>query len=176
MTILIIILAIIAIPFVMAVFSAGYYTIETNIVINKPKQEVFDYIKRLKNQDHYSKWVMTDPGMDKQFIGTDGTPGFIYAWESQNKQVGQGAQEIKTIADGESIDCEVRFIKPFQGTSHTSFLTKAITPEQTNVTWLFKGTKNYMMKVIHILFNLQKVLKKDMEISLNNLKNILEQH
>jgi uncharacterized protein YndB with AHSA1/START domain len=175
MAILIIILVIIAIPFVLAIFGADDYTIETNIIINKPKQEVFDYIKLLKNQDHYSKWVMTDPGMDKQFTGTDGTPGFIYAWESQNKQVGQGAQEIKAIADGESIDCEVRFIKPFQGVSHISFITKAIAPGQTNVTWLFSGTKNYMMKVIHILFNLQKVLKKDMETSLENLKDILEQ-
>jgi uncharacterized protein YndB with AHSA1/START domain len=176
MSILIIILVIIAIPFVLAIFGTDDYTIETSIVINKPKQEVFDYIKLLKNQDHYSKWVMTDPGMDKQFTGTDGNPGFIYAWESQNKQVGQGAQEIKAITNGESIDCEVRFIKPFQGISYTSFLTKAIVPDQTNVTWLFRGTKNYMMKVIHILFNLKKVLKKDMETSLDNLKNILEQH
>lgn len=174
MIILIIILIIIAIPFILAIFGADNYTIETNVIINKPKQEVFDYIKLLKNQDHYSKWVMTDPAMKKTFTGTDGTPGFIYAWESENKQVGQGAQEIKGLADGESIDCEVRFLKPFEGTSHTTFLTKSVSPEQTNVTWLFKGTKNYMMKVIHILFNLQKVLKKDMDTSLNTLKTVLE--
>ncbi|MBW4891793.1 SRPBCC family protein [Mucilaginibacter sp. HMF5004] len=174
MIILYIVLAVIAIPFILALFGADGFTIESDIIINKPKNEVFDYIKLLKNQDNYSKWVMTDPGMKKEFTGTDGNVGFIYAWESENKQVGQGAQEIIKITEGESIDNEVRFIKPFTGTSYTTMETMAITPNQTSVKWIFKGTKNYMMKVMHILFNLQKVLKKDMDTSLNTLKTVLE--
>ena len=174
MTILIIILIIIAIPFILGAFGADDFTIESSIIIHKPKQQVYDYIKLLKNQDHYSKWVMADPAMRKTFTGTDGTIGFIYAWESENKQVGQGAQEIIRLTEGESMDCEVRFIKPFTGTSYTTFETKTISPKQTDVKWIFKGTKNYMMKVMHILFNLQKVLKKDMDTSLATLKNILE--
>jgi uncharacterized protein YndB with AHSA1/START domain len=174
MTILIIVLIVIAIPFVLALFGTEDYTIETDIVINKPKQEVFDYIKMLKNQDHYSKWVMTDAGMDKKFTGTDGTPGFIYAWNSENKQAGQGEQEILKVVDGEKVDNEIRFVKPFQGTSYTTMTTSTISPETTAVSWKFLGKKNYMMKVVHVLFNLQKVLKKDMETSLSTLKTVLE--
>lgn len=173
MVILIIILAIIAIPFVLAIFKPEEYTIEREIMIGRPKADVFNYVKLLKNQDHYSKWVMTDPAMRKDFTGTDGTVGFIYAWDSENKQAGKGEQEITRLTD-DRMDTEVRFEKPFTGVAHPSVVTEALSPTQTKVTWIFKGTCNYMMRVMHILLNLKKVLGKDMQTSLVTLKNILE--
>jgi len=76
----------IALLLIVALFIKNDYSVEREITINKPRQEVFDYVKLLKNQDHYSKWVMTDPGMKKDFTGTDGTVGFVYAWDSQKKK------------------------------------------------------------------------------------------
>ena len=93
--ILIVIAAIIAIPLIIALFVSNDYNITRSIIINKPQQEVFDYIKLLKNQEKFSKWVMTDPNMKTTFTGTDGTVGCIYAWDSENKQAGKGEQEIK---------------------------------------------------------------------------------
>lgn len=55
--------------------------IQRSIIINKPKQEIFNYVKSLMNQENFSKWVMTDPDMKKSFKGTDGTVGFCYAWD-----------------------------------------------------------------------------------------------
>ncbi len=74
--------ALIAVLLIVALFVKKEYTIEREITINKPKTEVFNYVKHLKNQDNYSKWVMQDPGMKKEFRGTDGTVGFVYAWDS----------------------------------------------------------------------------------------------
>ena len=114
--ILIVILIIIAIPLLTALFIKKDYAVEREITINKPKQEVFDYIKYLKNQDHYSKWAMMDPDMKKTYRGTDATVGFVSAWESDKKDVGTGEQEIKKITEGERLDFELRFIKPFEST------------------------------------------------------------
>ena len=71
---------IIAIPLVVALFVKKDYVVEREIIINKPKAEVFEYIKFLKNQDNYSKWNMMDPDMKKTYQGTYGTVGFISAW------------------------------------------------------------------------------------------------
>lgn len=169
-----IILVIIVIVLIRAAFIPADFVIKRSIIINKTKQEVFDYIKLLKNQDHYSKWVMTDPAMQKHFTGVDGTVGFIYAWQSENKQVGQGEQEIIKLIDGECIDNEIRFLKPFNGISYTSMLTDAISDSQTEVKWLFKGKRKYLMKMMQLLCNMDKMLGKDMQISLNNLKTIIE--
>ncbi len=174
MTILVIILVLIATPLIAALFTAKAYTIEQATVIDKPLQPVFDYVVLLKNSNYWSKWVMTDPNMTKTYKGTDGTVGAVYAWDSENKQVGAGEQEIIKINPGQRIDFEVRFIRPFAGKSYAWITTVALNPNQTEVTWALSGTLNYLMRIMHMLLNLKKVLGKDMAISLANLKTILE--
>lgn len=172
MKILLIVLIIIAIPFIIALFVNKEYTIQREITINKPKQEVFNYVRYLKNQDHYSKWVMTDPNMKKDFRGTDGTPGFVYAWDSKNKNAGKGEQEIKSITEGEKVDIEVRFEKPMQGIAYTPIETEAISENQTKVTWGMHGRSSYPMNIMNLFMD--NMLGKDLETSLKNLKSILE--
>ena len=82
----------IAIPLIMALFIKSEYAVEREITISKPKQVVFEYVKFLKNQDNYSKWATMDPNMKKDYRGTDGTVGFVSAWESQADSVGKGEQ------------------------------------------------------------------------------------
>lgn len=172
--ILIIIAAILAILLIAASQLPGEYTIERDITIARPGQEVFDYIKLIKNQAYYNKWVMMDPNSKKVYTGIDGTVGFILAWDSENKQVGKGEQEIKRIIDGKQIDLVIRFVKPFEGESTAIMTTTPISGNQTRILWVFGGKRNLMMKVMHLLMNLKKMLGKDMETSLNNLKEVME--
>src|SRR5215831_17342906 len=139
--ILLVIVAIIVIILLAAASTSKDYVIERNIIINRPKQEVFDYVKYLKNSVNYNKWVMVDPNLRKDYKGIDGTIGFIYYWDSDNKQVGKGEQEITKIDEGERIDYEIRFIKPFEGISVAYITTEAVSPNQTKVTWVFKGVR-----------------------------------
>jgi len=72
----------IALILIAALFMKKDYSLEREITINKPRQEVFNYVKYLKNQNYFSTWNMVDPKMKQTFTGTDGAPGFISAWES----------------------------------------------------------------------------------------------
>jgi uncharacterized protein YndB with AHSA1/START domain len=159
---------------VVALFSKKGYTIEREIAIIKPKQEVFNYIKLLKNQDHFSKWVMRDPQMKKEFKGTDGTPGFTYAWDSEDKGAGKGEQEIKKVAEGERIDMEIRFEKPFKGISETYMTTENAGDHRTKVKWVFSSQLKYPMNLMLIFVNFEKLLGKDLEASLATLRTNLE--
>lgn len=170
--ILIAIVALIALLLIIALFVKKEYAIEREIVIEKPKQEVFDYLKFLKNQDNYSKWVMTDPSMKKDFTGTDGTVGFIYAWDSTNKNAGKGAQEIKAIDNGNRLDIEIRFEKPFVGIAYVHQTTESVSENQTNVRWGMKGESNYPMNLMNLFMD--SLLGKDLDESLNTLKGVLE--
>ena len=169
--VLIVILIIIAIPLIIALFVRKEYAVEREITINKPKLQVFDYVRHLKNQDRYSKWVMTDPKMKKEFRGTDGTVGFVYAWDG-NQDAGKGEQEIKNISEGERVDVEVRFIKPFEGLAMAPITTETVSENQTRVKWGLKGKSTYPMNFMNLFMD--NMLGKDLEISLTNLKTILE--
>lgn len=162
----------VALPLLIALFIQKEYTIRREIVINKSKDEVFAYIKFLKNQDYYSKWVMTDPTMKKDFRGTDGTVGFVYAWDSTNKNAGKGEQEITKVIGGELLDIEVRFKKPFEAIAKTPFTTESLSADQTKVAWGMKGKSSYPMNLMNPFMD--NLLGKDLQISLTNLKNILE--
>ena len=169
-----ILVGIILLILIAALFAPTNWSIEADILINKPKQDIFNYIKILRHSENYNKWVMTDPNMKKDFRGTDGTVGFVYCWDSENKSVGKGEQEITKLKDGEIVDYEIRFIKPFQGTSTANISLESVSQNQTKVIWVFGSSNNYMMKVLHVVLNLKKVLTKDLQTSLNNLKTILE--
>jgi hypothetical protein len=172
-TILLTIAGIVALLLILALFAKKQYAIGRDITINKPTGEVFSYLKYLKNQDHYNKWVMRDPGMKKEFRGTDGTDGFVYAWDG-NKDAGAGEQEIKKITDGQRIDLEIRFTRPFAGIANSILTTGPVSDAKTNVKWTFNSSMKYPANVVLMFMNMDKILGRDLETSLTNLKVILE--
>jgi hypothetical protein len=135
---------------------------------------VFDYIKYLKNQDNYSKWATMDPNMKKDFRGTDGTIGFVSAWDSESDSVGKGEQEIKKITDGERIDMELRFYKPFESTEAAYMTTANAAEGQTQVVWGFNGHMPYPMNLMLLFMDFEAMIGKDLQVGLENLKGILE--
>ncbi|MGZ3756008.1 MAG: SRPBCC family protein [Mucilaginibacter sp.] len=157
-----------------ALFIKKDYFIEREVAINKPNNTVFGYIKLAKNQQNYSKWWMMDPNKKMTYTGVDGTIGFVAGWDSNNKQVGKGEQEIKELVDGEKIGYEVRFIRPFEGTSYCYLLTKAINETQTCVKWGFVGKNKYPFNLVFSLIGLEKALGADIQESLDNLKKTVE--
>ena len=163
-----------AIPLIVALFVEKDYAVEREITINKPKQEVFDYIKLLKNQDNYSKWATMDPQMKKSYHGTDGTVGYVSAWESKIDSVGVGEQEIKKIVEGERVDFELRFIEPFEATEPAFMTTEAVSENQTKVRWGFNGHMNYPTNLMMLFIDFEKMIGDDLQTGLNNLKNVLE--
>ncbi len=172
--ILVLIAILIALPFIVALFLKKDYKVQKSITVNKPKQEVFDYIKHLKNMDHYSPWAKIDPNMKKSYRGTDGTEGFVSAWSSTNKDVGVGEQEIEKIVEGESIDFKLRFFEPFKANDHGYLLTNAISANQTKVTWGFDGHMDYPANILIPLMKFEKMIGDDFAKGLNNLKHLLE--
>lgn len=154
-----------------AAFVRKGYSITRDIVVEKSVTDVFNYIKLAKNQDFYNKWVMVDPNMKKDFRGTDGTVGFVYAWNG-NSQAGEGELEIKTIIEGVKVEQEIRFVRPFKAVSAGAMATEAVS-NGTKVSWSFSSEMKYPMNIM-LLLNLEKMLEKDLDISLTNLKKILE--
>ena len=63
----------------------------------------------IKNQDNFSVWNMKDPNRKISSNGSDGQVGFVMTWDSTDKSVGAGAQEIKKLQNDGLIEYEIRF-------------------------------------------------------------------
>lgn len=172
--ILLILVLIIAILLIIALFVKKDYAVRREILINKPSLEIFDYVKYLKNQDNFSKWAMMDTEMKKNYNGTDGTAGFVAAWDSKNKNVGKGEQQIKTITQGKRIDYEIRFVKPFEAIAEAAIITEPLPENKTLVKWTFNSSMKYPMNIMLLFMNMDKLLGKDLQTGLTNLKELME--
>ncbi len=171
---LIIILGVVAIPFIAALFTSNKFKVEKEITINKPRQQVFDYVKHIKNQDNFAVWMSLDPAMKREYTGTDGTVGFVSAWESNHKQVGHGKQTITGIKEGEQVDMQIHFLKPWDNKANAYFTTEPVSGTQTKVKWGFYNDVKYPMKVMRLFMNMEKMIGKDFEKGLGKLKEVME--
>ncbi|WP_105167752.1 SRPBCC family protein [Pseudoalteromonas sp. T1lg23B] len=171
--IIIILLLIIASPFILALFVADSYHVEREVVIEQPVEQVFSYIKLLKNQGNYSTWAQMDPAMETEYRGEDGTVGFVSAWRSKHPEVGVGEQEIIKIDENQRIDFELRFKEPFQSIDPAYMITEQA-PEGTRVKWGFSGHMDYPMNLMLLVVDFEQMLGDDLQMGLENLKEVLE--
>lgn len=169
-----VLVGIIVLLLIAGVFVDGNYAVEREVTINKPKQEVFDYVKYLKNQNQFSVWAKIDPAMKTEFRGEDGTVGFVSAWDSKDPKAGKGEQKITKIADGERIDYEIHFIEPMESTDSAFMTFVALSDSTTTVKWGFFGKMKYPMNLMLLTMDMEKMLAPDLQNGLNNLKGILE--
>jgi hypothetical protein len=167
---------IVALLLILAYFMKREHFVKCEITINAPRQKVFDYLKFLKNQDQWNTNAKADPDRKEEFIGTDGTVGFIISWNG-NKNVGEGQKEIKYILDGKRIETEIRFVRPMSAIAAIIMETESLANadknrDQTKVTMSNAGILKYPLNLMIPLF--EKMFAKQLNSSLSNLKTILE--
>jgi hypothetical protein len=162
---------------IISIFTKKSYTTERQITIDRAVEPVFGYLKYLKNQDHFNPWSLKDPNMQKSYIGTDGTIGFVSAWDSDMKRgPGKGEQEIKSIEENKRLGVELRFLAPFKSTAPAWFTTNAVGTDQTQVSWGMYYEFKFPMNLGALLMNFDKEMGKELDNGLRMLKSNLEKH
>lgn len=172
-TLLYILAGIVLLVILLALIAPKTYDVSRSVVIAKPRSEVFAYLKSLKKQDEWSPWSKKDPDMKKEFRGTDGEVGAVSYWNG-NKEVGEGEQEITKIIDGERVESELRFLKPWKSTSNAYMVAEDAENGGTRVTWGFSGNNKFPMSIMMLFMSMDKMVGKDFEEGLANLKAKLE--
>ena len=172
--ILVIVLILVLLPLVIALFTPKDYSVKKEITVNQPKEQVFDFLRYLKNMKKYSSWAEIDPNIKESFSGVDGQVGFVSSWESEHKDIGTGEQEITKITPGQRIDFDLRFYEPFEASDSGYFITEAVANNQTKVIWGFSGHMDYPMNIMMLFMDFETMIGNDFEKSLVKLKALME--
>lgn len=169
-SILLIVACCIAFLLLLAFLMKKEHFAKREIIIHAPRQKIFEYIKLLKNQDTFNEGAMTEPDRKREFKGTDGTVGYIYAWSGD--KAGEGEKEILAIEEGKRIEAEIRFVKPMKTSATIIMELESLPGDQTKVSWSNAGKLNYPINIMIPM--LEKSVAKGMDRSLIKLKEILE--
>jgi hypothetical protein len=113
-----------------------------------------------------------DPNMRKTHSGAAQGRGAVYEWDG-NKNVGTGRSEIVASVPPSTVKIKLDFFKPFEA-HNTAEFTLDGRGGSTNMTWAMHGPQPYIMKVMSIIMNSDKMVGGQFETGLGNLKTLAE--
>jgi Polyketide cyclase / dehydrase and lipid transport len=148
------------------------FSMSRSATLNASPAKVFAQINDFHNWAAWSPWEKMDPNMTRSFSGESSGAGAKYSWVG-NKKVGEGSMEITRSVPASNMQLDLHFLKPFKADNVTEF---KLVPQgaATTINWEMRGNLNLMMKVMHIFMDMDKVVGKDFENGLANLKAIVE--
>jgi hypothetical protein len=157
---------------VFAATKPGTFRVQRTKSIQAPPDKIFAFINEFRKWGSWSPWEKLDPAMTKTYSGAPSGKGAVYQW-SGNSKAGAGRMEITDTTPPCQVTIKLDFLKPFEGHNVAEF-TLETKGNSTNVTWAMHGPQNYFLKIMSIFVNMDKMIGKDFEVGLANMKSIAE--
>jgi uncharacterized protein YndB with AHSA1/START domain len=167
---------VIAVVLILAATKPAEFRVERAAVIEAPPEKIFSLIDDFQQWRAWSPWEDRDPALKRSYEGAPRGRGAVYAWEG-NRNVGAGRMEILSATSPSAVVIKLDFIKPFEGhnTAEFTMLPRGgATDAGTNVIWAMHGPAPLMNRVMQVFMNLDRMIGKDFEAGLANLKKAAE--
>ncbi|AXL50782.1 polyketide cyclase [Paraburkholderia caffeinilytica] len=169
--ILIAVVAAVGLLLIYAATRPDNFRIERSVRIEAPPERIYGLIDDLHQFNRWNPFLRKDPAAQGTYSGTPSGKGARYAWQSE--KVGVGQMEIVETAAPSNVTMNLDFIKPFEAHNIADFTLK---PEAgaTQVTWAMHGPSPYLSKLIAVFVSMDRMVGKDFEDGLGNLKTLAE--
>lgn len=152
---------------VRALSMPGTFRYERRTTINAPPEKIFPLINDFHRWPVWSPWEKLDPDMQRTYSGAPSGLGAVYNWDG--KKAGAGRMEITDSSPSNRIIVKLDFTKPMTAHNTTEFVLEP-SGAGTNVIWSMYGPNPLMSKVMGLMINMDKMIGKDFEAGLANMK------
>jgi uncharacterized protein YndB with AHSA1/START domain len=149
------------------------FQVQRSTHIAAPPEKVFEHIEDLHQWASWSPWEKRDPAMKKSYSGAPQGAGAALDWDGNN-DVGTGRMEIVSTVPPSRVVIKLDFLKPFEAHNQAEFTLEG-GDTATTVTWAMHGPQPFMMKVMDLVMGMDRMVGKDFETGLANLKQLAEQ-
>lgn len=166
----IVVVAVIAILLFAATKPATFH-VERSTTIAATPEKIHPLVDDFHNWDQWSPWAHLDPNMHVAYSGASAGPGAVYEWQG-NSKVGKGRMEI-LAAEPTATSIKLDFLQPFESHNHSNFLLQP-DGNGTRVTWTMDGPNTFTSKLMSVFISMDKMIGKDFEAGLGNLKTAAE--
>lgn len=171
-TLLIILLAVVALAAVLGAVGPKRSTVSRSVMIHAAAPVVYAHTNSLQRMQEWSPWSRKDTNMEVNYSSEVGEVGQTSTW-SGNAEVGTGKQEIITLVPGKNVDVRIDFIEPFAAVA-TAELNLEPMGDSTRATWTFSGENGFFSR-IYLMFNdVDEMIGPDFQAGLLQLKTLSE--
>ncbi|CAE6766417.1 SRPBCC family protein [Paraburkholderia haematera] len=170
-TILIAVVAAVGLLLIYAATRPDNFRIERSVLIKAPPERIYGLIDDLHQFNRWNPFLRKDPATQGTYSGAESGKGARYAWQSE--KIGVGQMEIADTAAPSSVTMNLDFLKPFEAHNIAEFELK---PEAgaTQVTWAMHGPAPFLSKLMQVFVSMDRMVGKDFEDGLSNLKTLAE--
>jgi carbon monoxide dehydrogenase subunit G len=149
------------------------FRVRREIGINAPPEKIFPFLNDFRRWGTWSPWEKMDPAMKRTYSGAAIGKGAVYEWEG-NSKVGSGRMEIVESSAPSRVRIKLDFLKPFEAHNTADF---TLEPQGgvTKVSWVMDGPAPFVSKVMQVFMSMDRMVGKDFEAGLANLKAAAEQ-
>jgi hypothetical protein len=162
----------VAVVLILAATKPDTFSVRRAATVKASPERIFSLINDFHQWRSWSPWEHKDPAMKRTYSGADSGKGAVYAWDG-NKNVGSGRMEILEASLPSKIVIKLDFFAPFEA-HNTAEFTMLPQGDATNLTWVMHGPLVFMAKVMHVFIDMDKMIGKDFEAGLANLKKLTE--
>jgi uncharacterized protein YndB with AHSA1/START domain len=162
----------VAVVLILAATKPDTFSVRRAATVKASPERIFSLINDFHQWGSWSPWEHKDPAMKRTYSGADSGKGAVYAWDG-NKNVGSGRMEILEASLPSKIVIKLDFFAPFEA-HNTAEFTMLPQGDATNLTWVMHGPLVFMAKVMHVFIDMDKMIGKDFEAGLANLKKLTE--
>lgn len=171
-TIAIVVVSLVAALLIFAATKPDTFRVERSISIKAPPEKIFAILNDFHQSESWSPFEKKDPAMKRTFGGAASGKGAVYEFDG-NKEVGKGRLTITDTAPPSKIKIALDMVEPFEAHNTVEF-TLGTNGDSTGVTWAIHGPQSYMMKVVGLFMDCDKMIGKDFEAGLVKLKAITQ--
>ena len=162
----------IAIVLILAATKPDTLSVQRSALVKATPEKIFPLMSDFHQWGSWSPYEHKDPAMKRAFSGAANGKGAVYAWDG-NKNIGSGRMEILDASAPSKIVIKLDFFTPFEG-HNTAEFTMLPQGDATKLTWLMHGPAPFIGKIMHVFINMDRMIGKDFEIGLANLKTLTE--
>ena len=148
------------------------FRVERSLAVKAPANAVYPLVADFHRWTAWSPYENRDPAMKRAFGGTAQGKGATYAWDG-NSNVGGGNMLITDAPAPSKVALDLNMTRPMTAHNKVEF-TLVPAGDTTTVTWAMRGDTPYFAKVIHVFFNMDKMVGGDFEAGLAKLKAAAE--
>jgi uncharacterized protein YndB with AHSA1/START domain len=144
------------------------FRVARTTTIKAAPEKIYPFVQDFHQWSVWSPYEKMDPAMQRTFSGTPAGQGAVYGWKG-NGNAGSGRMEITEAAPPKKLAIKLDFTAPFEASNVAEF-TFEPNGEETRVTWAMGGKNSLGAKVMQLFFDMDKLVGKDFEAGLQNLK------
>ena len=148
------------------------FQVQRTTSIKAPPEKIFPLINTLQSFGAWNPFAKKDPGIKESYSGPASGKGAMRTFDG-NQDVGKGSLEITESSPPSRVVMQLRMTEPMQADNQIEFILEP-RGDVPHVTWTMHGPVPYFAKIIHMVFNMDRMIGGDFETGLASLRSVAE--